>query len=71
MYLEVFDPDYQDMIYDGPYISKKLVSQTKTITEHYIKKNQRWNDTQREEWIIEKWKREKYSPNQSSYYHVL
>ncbi|KAK1360564.1 hypothetical protein POM88_045038 [Heracleum sosnowskyi] len=38
MYLEAMDPDYLDMIRDGPYIPTRLVERTETVPEHYVVK---------------------------------
>ena len=38
MYLEATDPSYLDRINEGPYIPKRLVSQTETVPEHYVPK---------------------------------
>ena len=38
MYLEATDPSYLERINEGPYVPKRLVSQTETVPEHYVPK---------------------------------
>ena len=38
LHLKAVDPDYLDMISDGPLIPKRLVAMTDTTPEHYIQK---------------------------------
>ena len=38
LYLEAADPDFVDMIADGPHIPKKLIPQDGTTPEHYVDK---------------------------------
>ena len=38
MYLEASDPDYIDRINDGPYLPRKIVSQTTTEHERFVLK---------------------------------
>ncbi|KAL8126077.1 hypothetical protein AgCh_013384 [Apium graveolens] len=43
MHLEATDPDYLDVINDGPYMPTKLVPATPTIVEHYkLKEKSEW-----------------------------
>lgn len=50
MYLEATDPDYLDRINDGPYIPKRLVSQTDTVPEHYVQKTKKeWTPEEKAE----------------------
>ena len=43
MHLEATDPDYLDVINDGPHQPTKLVPGTPTIAEHYqLKENKEW-----------------------------
>ena len=44
MYLEASDPDYIDMINDGPYLPRKIVPQTATEPEQFIiKEKSEWS----------------------------
>ncbi|KAK1357060.1 hypothetical protein POM88_050316 [Heracleum sosnowskyi] len=38
MYLEAMDPDYLDMIRDGPYIPTRIIERTETVPKHYVVK---------------------------------
>ncbi|KAL8099915.1 hypothetical protein AgCh_032248 [Apium graveolens] len=43
MHLEATDPDYLDIINDGPYMPIKLVPATRTVAEHYqLKEKSEW-----------------------------
>ena len=43
MYLEATDPDYLDVINDGPFMPIKLVPATHTAAEHYqLKEKTEW-----------------------------
>ena len=43
MHLEATDPDYLDVINDGPYMPTKLVPATPTVAEHYqLKEKSEW-----------------------------
>ena len=43
MHPEATDPDYLDVINDGPYMPTKLVPATPTISEHYqLKEKSEW-----------------------------
>ena len=43
MYLEATDPDYLDVINDGPFMPTKRVPATPTIAEHYqLKEKTEW-----------------------------
>ncbi|KAL8118026.1 hypothetical protein AgCh_015791 [Apium graveolens] len=43
MYLEATDPDYLDVINDGPFMPTKLVPATPTVAEHYqLKQKTEW-----------------------------
>ena len=41
MHLEATDPDYLDIVNDGPYKPTKLVPATTTVEEHYLMKDKR------------------------------
>lgn len=41
MFLEVTDPEYLDMIYDGPFVPSKLVLEAPGVPGHYILKDKK------------------------------
>ena len=44
IYLEASDPDYIDRINDGPYLPRKIVSQTPTEPERFVlKEKNEWS----------------------------